>query len=524
MSRFYVTTPIYYSNAPLHLGHAYCTIACDVLARWHRLRGDDTFFLTGLDEHGGNIEKIAKESGITPQEWCDRMAVQDLEFYRELKVSNDDFIRTTEERHRRCTDAFWRAARANKTPEGRDNIYLGEYEGWYCPKCEAYFVEEDLVEGNCPVHEVPVEKLKEESYFFRLSDYTGFLKDYLAANPDFVVPEQRKAEMLGLLREGLRDISISRTKVRWGFPVPDDPGHVIYVWFDAVINYLTALGYPDMTGPRWKYWEVVHHVVGKEILRFHALLWPAMLKAAGLPLPKKVVAHGWWTVDGKKMGKSMGNQVDPRDYARKYGLDAVRHYLLAEVSFGSDGDFSDKRFIERYNTDLANVLGNLAHRTIAMAHRYSQGKIAAPKGESRWEAFVKAEFPDRREAIEAVASGLGLSFTQAAFVTLADVGLGAPEFQGTLERIWRVLKDGNKYLDERAPWNQEPAEREETLGQVLVLLEAASWPLLAFMPESAGRLRERLGLPADRRAPLPDVFTVIQGDPLFPRIDTKKKA
>jgi methionyl-tRNA synthetase len=229
-------------------------------------------------------------------------------------------------------------------------------------------------------------------------------------------------------------------------------------------------------------------------------------------------------VGGKKMGKSAGNVVDPRDYARKYGLDAVRHYVLAEVAFGSDGDFSEKRFIERYNTDLANVLGNLAHRTIAMAQRYSQGRIAAPKGASRWEAFVKAEFPDRREAIEAAASRLGLSFTQAAFVTLADEGLGAPEFQGTIERIWRVLKDGNKYLDERAPWNQPPAEREETLGQVLVLLEAASWPLLAFMPESAGKLRERLGLPADRRAPLPDVFTVVQGDPLFPRIDTKKKA
>ena len=498
--RFYVTTPIYYSNAPLHFGHAYCTIACDVLARWHRLRGDDTFFLTGLDEHGGNIEKIAKEHDVTPQEWCDRIAAGDLEFYRDIHVSNDDFIRTTEERHRKSTDAFWRAARASKTPEGRENIYLGEYEGLYCPKCEAFYAESELKGGNCPDHGLPVEKLKEECYFFRLSDYTGFMNDWIAANPEFVVPEQRKAEVLGLLREGLRDVAISRTKVKWGFPVPDDPKHVIYVWFDALINYLSALGYPDMTGPRWKYWEVVNHVVGKDILRFHALLWPAMLKAAGVPLPRRVVAHGSWTVDGKKMGKSTGNALDPRDYAKKYGLDAVRHYLLAELAFGSDGDFSDKRFIERYNTDLANVLGNLAHRTIAMAHRYFGGQVKRPTGPSPWPADLQAHC-----------------------VRIVDERLQVPQFHAAIEAVWELFKAGNKYLDERAPWNQQPADREETLGQVLVLLEAASWPLLAFMPGSAARLRERLGLPPDRRVPLPETFSVVQGDPLFPRIDTKKK-
>ena len=501
MGAFYVTTPIYYSNAPLHFGHAYCTIACDVLARWHRLNGDDTFFLTGLDEHGGNIEKIAAEHGITPQEWCDRIAAEDTAFYRDLSVTNDDFIRTTEERHRKSTEAFWRAARASKTPEGRENIYLGEYEGWYCPKCEAYYAEDKLVDGKCPDHEAPVERLKEACYFFRLSDYTGFMKDYLAANPGFVVPESHKAEMEGLLRDGLRDVAISRTKVKWGFPVPDDPGHVIYVWFDALINYLTALGYPDLGGARWKYWDGVVHVVGKDILRFHSLLWPAMLKAAGLPLPRKVVAHGWWTVDGKKMSKSTGNVIDPRDYARKYGLDAVRHYLLGEVAFGSDGEFSEKRFIERYNTDLANVLGNLAHRTISMAHRYFGGKVKRPTGPSPWPADLQAHC-----------------------VRIVDEPLRVPQFQAAIGALWELPKAGNKYLDTAAPWNQEPGPREETLGQVLVLLEAVSWPLLAFMPEAAGKLRERLGLPRDQRAPLPDVFNVIQGDPLFPRIDTKKKA
>jgi methionyl-tRNA synthetase len=284
-----------------------------------------------------------------------------------------------------------------------------------------------------------------------------------------------------------------------------------------------------MTGPRWKYWEVVHHVVGKEIIRFHALLWPAMLKAAGVPLPRRVVAHGWWTADGKKMGKSMGNAVDPRDYAKKYGLDAVRHYLLAEVAFGSDGDFSEKRFIERYNSDLANVLGNLAHRTISMAHRYFGGKVKVPQGESVWQPFVESHWAggdheDLYLDIGDCREKEGLSFIQAAFVQLVDRPLRKPEFHDALFDMWQVIKDGNLYLDTQAPWNQEPGPREETLGQVLILLEAASWPLLAFMPDSAAKLRERLGLPVDRRAPLPEVFTVVQGDPLFPRIDTRKKA
>ncbi|MEK7767616.1 MAG: methionine--tRNA ligase, partial [bacterium] len=299
MSKFYVTTPIYYANALVHLGHAYSSTASDVLARWHRLRGDETFFLTGTDEHGGNVEKVAREHGVEPQAWVDRIAAEDQALFREIGISNDDFIRTTEARHRRACDAFWRAVAAGKAPDGGPNIRKGAYEGLYCRPCEAYYAEPDLINGLCPIHKTPVETVKEETYFFRLSAWQGKLAELYAgrraAGRPFVVPDSRANEVEGLMREGLRDVSISRSKLKWGIPVPDDPGHVIYVWFDALINYLTAVGYPDAAAARWKYWPADLHVVGKEIIRFHAILWPAMLMAAGLELPGKIVVHGFLT-------------------------------------------------------------------------------------------------------------------------------------------------------------------------------------------------------------------------------------
>ncbi len=530
--KFMITTPIYYVNAPVHLGHAYASTACDVLARWRRLQGDEVFFLTGLDEHGGNVEKVAREHGTTPQAWVDKMAVDDREFFKQIGISFDDFIRTTEGRHRKATEAFWKKVAGEKAPDGKDNIYKGMYEGWYCRSCEAYYQETELVDGNCPIHHALAEHLEEETYFFHLSGYQEFFEEFFrkeeAKPPEqrFVVPGTRFNEVRGIIKEGLRDVSISRTKISWGFPVPGDSRHVIYVWFDALINYLTAIGYPDDRPRVEKFWPVDIHVIGKEIMRFHALLWPAMLKAAGLPLPSKIAVHGWWTVEGEKISKSRGNVVDPRDYAVKYSLDAVRYFLLSEIGFGADGGFSERRFIERYNSDLANDFGNLAHRTVSMAFRYLQGKVPRPKTSSPWadkfnKEWPKSEHEELYSDVEHTEEEEKLSRVQAIFVRLTDGPLQVPQFQDALWNMWVLIKHGNKYLDERAPWNQEGKAREETLGHVLELLEAVSWPLLAFMPSSAGKLRVMLGLPEERRGPLPEVFALVKGDPLFPRIETK---
>jgi len=543
---FFVTTPIYYVNAPLHMGHAYCTIAADTLARWHRLRGEDVFFLTGTDEHGANIVKIAEETGVSPQAWVDDMAAKHQEFNRELSISNDDFIRTSEKRHEKVVQEFWRKLKAGKAPDGKPNIYLGEYEGLYCRPCENYFQEADLIGGNCPIHGLPVEKLKEECYFFNLSGYQKFFETFLdeeekkGANDRFVVPDVRFNEVAGLVKQGLKDRAITRTKITWGVPVPDDPKHVVYVWFDAVMNYVTAAGFnldQEMFG---RLWPADMHLIGKEIIWFHALMWPAMLKGAGLPLPKKIAAHGWWTVEGEKISKSRGNAVDPRTFAedviadRAVRLDSIRYYLMREIGFGSDGDFSKHRFVERYNADLANDFGNLAHRTISMAFRYLGGKVRRPRGPSPWEEFIRNRWKDEglHGDIKETASG-GLTFTQAALVEFMDGPLAVPQFQGSLCDIWEVIGHGNKYLDTQAPWNKPKEEQEEILGHVLELLEAVSWPLWAFIPALAARLRERLGLkdawPSARggekaeRAALPEVFSLAEGDPLFPRIDTRKK-
>lgn len=537
MGRFYVTTPIYYVNALLHLGHAYATIAADVLARWNRLLlgRDSVRFTTGLDEHGGNIEKLAAEKGITPQQWVDEIAVQDERFFRDLKMSHGDFIRTTEERHRVACMDFWGRVR-------KDDIVPGKYEGLYCRSCEAYYQENEAPGGKCPIHRTEVEHVGEDTFFFKLSNYTEFLRAYYRDHPGFVMPDVRRREMESLIGQGLRDVSITRTRIGWGFRVPGHENHVIYVWFDALINYLTSLGYPD---PKFEeFWgrrdaprdgsQTVVHVIGKEINRFHSLLWPAMLESARLRLPDRIAVHGFWTVEGEKISKTRGNVIDPRelvaDYQRKgvkHALDALRYFLLREIPFGHDGGFSKKRFEERYDADLANDLGNLAHRAISMVFRYSGGKVPCPRGGGGpWESFVRQApgLMEHADAISALASQGVLSFTQAAFERIARVRLSEPQFQDALVNMWEIVKHGHKYLDDRAPWkkDQDPSARAETLGQVLVLLEAASWPLLAFMPDAMAELRRMLGFSdIERREALPEVFSLTRGDPLFPRIDTK---
>ncbi|MCX5884932.1 MAG: methionine--tRNA ligase, partial [Proteobacteria bacterium] len=370
--KFYITTPIYYVNDIPHIGHAYTTVAADVLARYHRLSGFEVFFLTGTDEHGKKVEKTALENGEKPIELADRVVKRFQDLWKRLTISHDDFIRTSQERHRKAVQKFF------LTIQERGDIYLGEYEDWYCVPCETFLTEKQLVGGKCPDCFRPTERVKEESYFFRLSRYQQRLLDHIASHPEFIQPLTRRNEIVSFVKEGLRDISISRTSFSWGIPVPGNEKHVVYVWFDALVNYLTAIGYPDEEKRLNTFWPAVH-LMGKDILRFHAVYWPTFLMSAGLPLPEKIFAHGWWTVDGEKMSKSLGNVVNPNQIIDRYGTDAFRYFLLREVPFGIDGDFSHKALVNRINSDLANDLGNLFSRSLSMANRYWSGTICRPE-------------------------------------------------------------------------------------------------------------------------------------------------
>ncbi|WP_029166016.1 methionine--tRNA ligase [Aminiphilus circumscriptus] len=512
MSRkpFYVTTPIYYVNDVPHIGHAYTTIAADVMTRYRRMCGFDTFFLTGTDEHGQKIQRAAAAKGLTAQELADRTVVNFQELWKALGVSNDDFIRTTEERHRKVVQYIFATLLA------KGDIYKGSYEGWYCVPCETYVPESQMgEERTCPDCGRKLEMMTEESYFFRMSRYAEPLLAYYEANGEAILPKGRYNEILSFLRGGLRDQSISRTTISWGIPVPGDEKHVVYVWFDALINYLAAVGYPEENAPWKKYWPVVHHLVGKDIIRFHSVVWPAMLLALGVNPPKLVFAHGWWTVEGEKMSKSKGNVVDPFEMVELYGRDSFRYFLLREVPFGLDGDFSELALVQRRNADLANDLGNLLNRTLQMVERYCGGTIPAAGTETELE----------RDLVELVAA------------TRRDVDscMDRYAFDEALKSIWILVGRGNKYIDDTMPWKLGKEENTERLGTVLNtlcrVLRTVAYLVAPFIPDSAARMVDQLGLDAEiiaRGEGIPEWtedlsgVSVHRGDILFPRIDLKE--
>ncbi|MFQ6110915.1 MAG: methionine--tRNA ligase [Nitrospinota bacterium] len=479
--RFFITTPIYYINDVPHLGHAYTTVAADVAARFHRLSGREVFFLTGTDEHGQKVERAAAEQGLKPLELADGNVERFKALWRRLDISNDDFIRTTEERHLRAVGRFF-----EKLKE-RGDIYPGEYEDWYCVPCESFFTSMQLRQGCCPDCGRPVEKLKEKSYFFRMSRYQEALLRHMEENPDFIQPPSRRNEIVSFVKGGLRDLSVSRTSFRWGIPVPGDPEHVVYVWFDALVNYITAAGYAEEgDGERFReWWPADIHLIGKDILRFHSVYWPAFLLGAGLPLPSRIFAHGWWTVEGRKMSKSLQNAVDPHWLIDRYGVDAVRYFLLREVPFGGDGDFAHSQLIHRINSELANDLGNLLSRTLTMLKRYFQGIVPEPEREPGdvLDKEFGGECIKRAGPYERLMEGL--------------------HFQDALKLIWEIVAHANKYIDVRAPWSLEKRGERGPLSTVIYncceALRLVATLIYPFMPGAALKMSGQLGLEGEFR-------------------------
>jgi len=478
---FYITTPIYYVNDVPHIGHAYTTVAADATARYMRLIGREVFFLTGTDEHGQKVEKTALSKGMTNKEFVDSVAPRYMELWKTLGISNDDFIRTTEARHVKAVQSLFSLLLE------KGDIYKGEYEDWYCVPCESFWTTLQLKEGGrCPDCGRPVDKIKEESYFFRMSAYEQALLDHIEKNPGFIMPESRKNEIVSFVKSGLRDLSISRTSFTWGIPVPGDERHVIYVWLDALTNYISALGYPDTSGRYRKFWPSDVHVIGKDILRFHAVYWPTFLLAAGLPLPKRIFSHGWWTISGEKMSKSRGNVVDPFEVVREMdelglGVDAFRYFLLREVPFGLDGDFSKDAMSVRINSDLANDLGNLHFRTLNMIEKYLGG-------------FVPAyERPGSGEEAEVFACLEGL------FMKYSEK-MEAQSFSEALQAVWQAVSMANKMIDHAAPWELAKGETPEDKKRLLTVLGVASGVVRAacillypVMPEKMQMVWEQSG-------------------------------
>ena len=499
MPRYYITTPIYYVKDAPHVGHAYTTVNADALARWHRLVGDDVFFLTGTDEHGQKVARTAEDRGLAPLEWADRLAPRFAAAWAGLGISNDDFIRTTEPRHHEAVRRFLTRIYEN------GHIFKDTYRGLYCVPCEQYYAADELVDGDlCPIHRLAVEHLEEENYFFRLSAFEQPLIDWYEANPGAVGPESKRNEALSFIRGGLRDISITRTSLDWGVRVPWDDEHVFYVWYDALVNYLTAIGYGEDEERFEQWWPVVHHLIGKEILRFHCVWWPAMCMAAGIDPPAHVQVHGWLLLGGEKMSNSSVSQVTPGDLIAEYGVEPVRYHLLRDIPLGSDGEFSAEGIAGRYNTDLANNLGNLLSRVTTVVGSKCGGLGPAPSGDNR---------------LAGVAAGV-LSEASAAWEA------GQPS-QG-LEATWRLIRETNAELETAEPWKAEPGpEVDGVLGSALEVLRIVSVLIVPAMPDTAEEIWRRIGLegsPAAQRLPGAGAWggyragrLVEKGPPLFPR-------